>query len=140
MFFLFFFDGKRSKKLGSVRMAIWKKWVHILMRAGLWDKPFGLSTISTWICTKKLFKLLILIFFNAGISVQANFWKSYNGIGILVGRAVLKFLIKTNKILFLYITQEPFSLLKFYCHSWVSQTNFFWTHLLFFNMVLIIFR
>ena len=48
--------------------------------------------------------------------------KLKNCIDISVCQAVLELLIKTCKIRFWSITQEPLVLLKFQCHFWVSQT------------------
>ena len=39
-FFLATKKKKKSQKLGSAHRAMRQNWVHILMRAGLWDKPF----------------------------------------------------------------------------------------------------
>ena len=47
--------------------------------------------------------------------------KFTNDIKILVGQAVLALLIKPCIILFLSITQEPLSLLKFKYHFWILQ-------------------
>ena len=56
---------------------------------------------------------------------EANCLKIKNCIKISVGQAVLELLIRTCKIMFWSITQEPLGLLKFQNHSWVSQTIVF---------------
>ena len=43
-----------------------------------------------------------------------------SGIDILVGQAVFKLRIKTVKMLFGLMTQEPLGLPKFWCYFWVS--------------------
>ena len=47
--------------------------------------------------------------------------KLKNGVEILVGQAVCKIWIKTVKIMFWSITQEPLGLLKFECHSFLDN-------------------
>ena len=44
-----------------------------------------------------------------------------NGIEISVGQAVFKLWIKTVKMLFGLITQEPLGLPKFWCYFWVHK-------------------
>ena len=53
------------------------------------------------------------------------------GIEILVGQAVFKLWIKTFKMLFGSITQEPLSLLNFWCYFWVSRTIYYKMHTFF---------
>ena len=65
--------------------------------------------------------------------------KLKNGIEILVGQAVLKLWIKTLKMLFGSITQEPFGLPKFLCRFWVPWTICYKMHISFLKKVLIIF-
>ena len=65
-----------------------------------------------------------------------------NGTEILAGQAVFKLWIKTVKMLFGSITQEPLGLPKFWCYFWVSWTIFYKMHIsvLFFKKMLIILR
>ena len=48
-----------------------------------------------------------------------------NGFEILVGQAVFKLWIKTDKKLFESIAQEPLDLSKFWCYFWVSWTIYY---------------
>ena len=48
-----------------------------------------------------------------------------NRIEILVGQVVFKLWIKTVKILFWSMTQEPLGLLKFECYFWVHWTMYY---------------
>ena len=63
-----------------------------------------------------------------------------NGIEILVGQAVFKLWIKTVKILFGSITQEPLGLPKFLRYFWVPWTISYNMHILFVKKMLIILR
>ena len=63
-----------------------------------------------------------------------------NGIEILVGQVVFKLWIKTVKILFGSITQEPHGLPKFWCYLWVPWTIYYKMHILLFKKMLIILR
>ena len=51
------------------------------------------------------------------MNLYRKFFKELkNGINILVGRAAFKLLVKTIKILFGSVTQEPLGLPKFLCY------------------------
>ena len=74
-------------------------------------------------------KLKLNMFCSQSHNYQHLFWsklseKPQNAINILVGQVVLELFTKTCKILSWSITQEMFSLLRFKCHFWVSQTIF----------------
>ena len=59
-----------------------------------------------------------------------------NGIEILVGQVFFKLWIKTVKMMFGSITQEPLGLPKFWCCFWVSSTIHYKMFILFFKKVL----
>ena len=59
---------------------------------------------------------------------------------ILVGQAIFKLWIKTVKIMFWSVTQEPLGLLKCWYHFWVPWTIYYKMHKLFSKNVLIILR
>ena len=63
-----------------------------------------------------------------------------NGIAISVGQTGLKLWIKTVKLLFGSISQEPPGLPKIWCHFWISCTFYYKMHILFFKKVSIILR
>ena len=63
-----------------------------------------------------------------------------NGIEILVGQAIFKLWIKTIKMLFGSMTQEPIGLPKFWCYFWIPWTIYNKMHTLFFKKVLTILR
>ena len=48
-----------------------------------------------------------------------------NGNEILVDQVVYRLWIKTVKMLFWSITQEPLGLLKFWCYFWVPVTIYY---------------
>ena len=56
-----------------------------------------------------------------------------NGIEILVGQVVFNLWIKTVKMLFGSITQDPLDLPKFGCYFWVPWTIYYKIHILFFK-------
>ena len=72
---------------------------------------WAISTLSTLV---KLWQLQWLSW--GTLSEQLRY-----GIKILVDQAILKLLIKTYKILFWSVTQEPLIVFKFYLDLWVSQ-------------------
>ena len=63
-----------------------------------------------------------------------------NDIESLGSRVVFKLWIKTVKMLFGSITQEPLGLPKFWCHFWIPLTIYYNMHISFFRKVLIILK
>ena len=61
-----------------------------------------------------------------------------NGIEIMIGQMIFKLWIKTVKILFWSITQEPLGLLEFQCYFGVPWRNYYTIHIIFFKKVFII--
>ena len=93
-------------------------------------------------------KLACFVLYRKIINTLKNNYASYsklskelkNGIGILVGQVVFKLWIKTFKMLFGSLTQEPLGLLKFWCYfEFFGQFTIRCIHY-FFKKVLIILR
>ena len=61
------------------------------------------------------------------------FKEPQNGIEILVGQVVFKLQIKTVKMLFGSITQEPLGLFWCWCYLWVPWTICYKMHILVFK-------
>ena len=86
-----------------------------------------LCSISKW---SMLFGKIIYMHLRANCPRNSK-----NGIEVLVDQVVFKLWIKTVKIWFWSITQEPFDLLKFKCCFWVPWTIYYKMHIIFWKDV-----
>ena len=112
MIFFFFSKEKKKKAAGFSRVGRLKTNKHFFM-------PIRKTTHFVL-----LLKIINLFF---GKIINASYSKKYkklkNGIEILVEHAVFKLWIKTVKMLFGSITQEPIGLSKFWCYFLNSLDN-----------------
>ena len=78
--------------------------------------------LACFVLFLKIINTFLQIIYIIYTSYSKLFKELKNGIDSLVGQAVFKLRIKTVKILFWSITQEPLNLLEFWCFFWVHWT------------------